>query len=193
MSRLVSKHPKKSVEIGMTLLKYINGNPGGIHVPTDVANGRWGARGQLKVQRHEKSLEVYADIAYAAGSQHRSLQGLVVMFAGVPVAWQCSQQPFVTHSTAEAELVSYCEALLAGRSSEALLCAMWGENMHQCQHLRANPLWGQCSSDWPCPWCHFIFLEDETPKDTLQHLEGSFGGGSEGVWWQVEAASPQRY
>ena len=129
MSRLVSKHPKKSVEIGMTLLKYINGNPGGIHVPTDVANGRWGARGQLKVQRHEKSLEVYADIAYAAGSQHRSLQGLVVMFAGVPVAWQCSQQPFVTHSTAEAELVSYCEALLAGRSSEALLCAMWGENI----------------------------------------------------------------
>ena len=64
------------------------------------------------------------------GSNHRSVQGLVICYAGVPVAWQCNQQPFVTHSTAEAELVSYCEALLAGRASEALLCAIWGEDLN---------------------------------------------------------------
>ena len=99
--------------------------------PSSVANGEWGARGQLKVRRHSKFLEVYADIAYAAaGQSHRSIQGLVVCYAGVPVAWQCNQQPFVTHSTAEAELVSYCEALLAGRASEALLCAIWGEEIN---------------------------------------------------------------
>ena len=126
MSRLVTKNPKKSLEIGHTLLKYLHGNPGGIHFPNGVANGEWGARGQLKVRRHSKLLEVYADIAYAAGSNHRSVQGLVICYAGVPVAWQCNQQPFVTHSTAEAELVSYCKALLAGRASEALLCAIWG-------------------------------------------------------------------
>ena len=130
MSRLVTKNPKKSLEIGHTLLKYLHGNPGGIHFPSGVANGEWGARGQLKVRRHSKLLEVYADIAYAAGSNHRSVQGLVICYAGVPVAWQCNQQPFVTHSTAEAELVSYCEALLAGRASEALLCAIWGEDLN---------------------------------------------------------------
>ena len=43
------------------------------------------------------------------------------------MAWQSATQPFVTHSTAEAELVSYCEALCTGRATEALLCAMWGE------------------------------------------------------------------
>ena len=131
MSRLVTKKPKKSLEIGYVLLKYLNGNPGGMHFPSSVANGEWGARGQLKVRRHSKLLEVYADIAYAAaGQSHRSIQGLVVCYAGVPVPWQCNQQPFVTHSTAEAELVSYCEALLAGRASEALLCAIWGEEIN---------------------------------------------------------------
>ena len=34
-----------------------------------------------------------------------------------------------THSTAESELVGYCESLLIGRATEALLCAMWGDNM----------------------------------------------------------------
>lgn len=88
---------------------------------------KWGSRNQLKVQRHGNLLEVFADIAYGSGTGHRSIQGLVLCMAGSPIAWQSSTQPFVTHSTAEAELVSYCEALTAGRATEALLCAMWGE------------------------------------------------------------------
>eukprot|EP00435_Cladocopium_sp_Y103_P007278 s1855_g2.t1 len=85
-------------------------------------NNGWGERGQLKFQRSQHSIEVFSDIAYAAGSNHRSVQGIAVFFAGSPVAWQSSQQPFVTHSTAEAELV--------GRATEALLCAMWGEPLN---------------------------------------------------------------
>ena len=109
------------------LLKYVNGNPGGMRFPSGV--DPWGKRDHLKTKRHKKLLEIYADIAYATSAGHRSIQGLVVMFAGVPIGWQTSQQPFVTHSTAEAELVSYCEGLLAGRATEALLCAMWGEEI----------------------------------------------------------------
>ena len=127
MSRLVTRNPLKAIQIGHILLKYVNGNPGGMHFPSEV--NPWGKRDQLKIKRHEKSLEIYADIAYAASAGHRSIQGLVVMFAGVPIGWQTCQQPFVTHSTAEAELVSYCEGLLAGRATEALLCAMWGEEL----------------------------------------------------------------
>ena len=44
--------------------------------------------------------------------------------------WQSSQQAFVTYSTAEAELVSYCEALNAGRS-ESMICAMTAEPVGQ--------------------------------------------------------------
>ena len=124
MFRLVTKHPKKS----------LRGNPGGMHLPRGVPN-QWGARGQLKVQRHSKLLEVFADISYSGGAGHRSIQGLVVCFAGVPTMWMSSRQFFLTHSTAEAEFVTYCEGLLARRSSESLLCAIWGEELNSSSKL----------------------------------------------------------
>ena len=126
ISRLVTRNPAKAIEIGHGLLAYVKGNPGGLHYPKDIKN-KWGARDQLKAQRHDRLLEVFADIAYGTGTGYKSVQGLVLCFAGAPIAWQSSTQPFVRHSTAEAELVSYCEALTAGRATEALLCAMWGE------------------------------------------------------------------
>ena len=95
----------------------MKGNPGGLHYSKNIQN-KWGARDQLKVQRHERLLEVFADIAYGTGSGYKSIQGLVLSFAGAPIAWQSSTQPFVCHSTAT-----------AGRATEALLCAMWGEQL----------------------------------------------------------------
>eukprot|EP00435_Cladocopium_sp_Y103_P033382 s1981_g8.t1 len=125
--KLATKNPVKSIEISTMMMRYVKGKPGALHYPAGVPAETWGPRNQLKVQRHVKLLEVFADIAYAAGGRHRSLQGLVVCFAGVPVAWLSSQQAFVTYSTAEAELVSYCEALNAGRSLESILCSMLNE------------------------------------------------------------------
>lgn len=125
MSRLTTCNPEKAVEIGMALLKYVNGNPGGMHYAAGVPHGEWGARDHLKDRRDHRTLEVFADIAYAAGSKHRSIQGIVVYHAGVPIAWQSCQQPFAVHSTAESELVSYCEGLLIGKATEALLLEMW--------------------------------------------------------------------
>lgn len=74
-------------------------------------------------------LEVFSDISYGANADHRSIQGLLVCYAGVPMAWQCGAQPFVAHSTAEAELIAYCEALVVGKPTEALLCVIWGEDI----------------------------------------------------------------
>ena len=122
--RLATKNPLKSIEISQAVMQYVNGVRGGLHYPCGVPKETWGHNNQLHIERHEQLLEVYADIAYGSGSRHRSLQGLVVYFAGTPVSWLASQQPFVTYSTAEAELVSYCEALCAGRSTEALICSM---------------------------------------------------------------------
>eukprot|EP00438_Fugacium_kawagutii_P019078 Skav200865 [mRNA] locus=scaffold3214:128100:133379:+ [translate_table: standard] len=125
MSRLTTYNPTKAVEIGMALLRYVKGNRGGMRYPAGIPNPEWGARGHLKDKRDHRTLEIFADIAYAAGSNHRSIQGFVVYHAGVPIAWQCCQQPFAAHSTAESELISYCEGLLIGKATEALLLEMW--------------------------------------------------------------------
>ena len=57
--------------------------------------------GQLAVKRSHLLSELFCDIAYSAGSGHKSIQGIVVCLGGQPICWQTSQQPFVTHSTAE--------------------------------------------------------------------------------------------
>ena len=51
---------------------------------------------------------------------------MAIFFAGAIISWQPAVQPFVTHSTAESELVAYCDALNAGRSTEAMLSMMMG-------------------------------------------------------------------
>lgn len=127
MSRLMTRNAQKALEVGQALLKYISSNPGDLHYFRDLPNDGWGERGQLKIQRNHRSIEIFSDISYAAGTSHRSIQGVAVFFGGSPIAWQSSQQAFATHSTAESELVAYCESLLIGRATEALLCAMWGE------------------------------------------------------------------
>ena len=111
LSRLVTKKPMKAIEVGRILMAYVKGNPGDLRYPREI-HDKWGVRGQLKVQRRDRLIEVFADIAYSAGPRHRSVQGLVICFAGAPISWQSSTQPFATRSTAESELVSYCEAWL---------------------------------------------------------------------------------
>eukprot|EP00435_Cladocopium_sp_Y103_P018479 s2475_g4.t1 len=125
--RLTTKNPLKSIEISTAVMSYIHGVQGGLHYAGTIPEDDWGKRQQLKVKRHDRLLEVFSDIAFGVGSRHRSLQGLIVYFAGSPVAWGASQQPFVTYSTAEAELVSYGEGLNAGRAMLAMICSMLNE------------------------------------------------------------------
>ena len=122
--RLATKNPAKSIEIGMTVMAYIHGNPGGLHYPKGVPEEVWGDKHQLKIARNVKLLEVFSDIAYGTGSRGRSVQGIAIFFGGCIISWQTTVQPFVTHSTAESELVAYCDALNAGRSAEAMLAMM---------------------------------------------------------------------
>eukprot|EP00438_Fugacium_kawagutii_P036614 Skav217824 [mRNA] locus=scaffold889:271892:280114:- [translate_table: standard] len=157
MCRLSTRNPKRSLEIGQALMEFVHGNPGGLHYAQGVANGTWGARQHLKMARSVHSLEIYADIAYAAGSKHRSVQGFVAYHGGAPIAWQCNQQPFATHSTAESELVAQCEALMIGKSLEALLSTIWkhdrqGEgftNVLYCDNQAAISLaYGNGNASW---------------------------------------------
>eukprot|EP00435_Cladocopium_sp_Y103_P068514 s1206_g31.t1 len=133
--RLTTKNPLKSIEISTAVMNYIHGVQGGLHYAGTVPENDWGKRQQLKVRRHDRLLEVFSDIAFGVGSRHRSLQGLFVYFAGSPVAWGASQQPFVTYSTAEAELVSYGEGLNAGRAMLAMICSMLDEPPHSVEKI----------------------------------------------------------
>ena len=117
MSRLISRNPEKAWPVGYALLSYIKANPGDLHYFKDIPNDGWGERHQLKLQRSQRSLEIFSDIAYAAGTGYRSIQGIAVFSGGSPVG------AFATHSTAESELVAYCESLLIGQKQSA----MWGE------------------------------------------------------------------
>ena len=129
MSRLMTKALIKAIQIGTTLMKYVKGSPGvGLRYTTNVPDD-WGVHGQLKVKRRDLLLEIFCDTACSAGSGHRSIQGIVVCLGGQPICWQTSHNSlFVTHSTAEAEMVRYCECegLIAGKAAEAFVKELTG-------------------------------------------------------------------
>ena len=60
-------------------MEYINGNPGCLHYTKNISKEIWGERGQLKVPRSAKLLEVFSDIAFGTGSHGRSLQGMAIL------------------------------------------------------------------------------------------------------------------
>ena len=126
---LATRNPARAAEIGVALMEYVNGNPGGLFYPAGVPGDVWGERQQLKIARRPKLLleVMMADIAFGTGTQLRRAQGLATFLGGCITSWATSVQPFVTHSTAESELVAYCDALNVGRSTEAMLCSMLGE------------------------------------------------------------------
>ena len=98
---------------------------GGLHYSSVVPENDWGKRQQLHVKRHDRLLEVFSDIAFGVGSQHRSLQGLIAYFAGPPIAW-ASALCYVLTSGSRVGLV-YGEGLNAGRAMLAMLCWMLDE------------------------------------------------------------------
>ena len=50
VSRMMTRNPKKAVEVAHTLLAYVKGAPGDLHY-TGQVHQIWGARGQLKIPR----------------------------------------------------------------------------------------------------------------------------------------------
>ena len=139
MSRLCTKAPKETIQIGMKIMEYLKRPTRGL-VYEATAGPPYGAREQLKKPRTEKTVEAFSDISYASTKGYRSVQGQVYYYAGAPVMWSTSRQPFPTQSTAESELVALCEALVGGRAMTSLIAAirdegeegldkrLWGDN-----------------------------------------------------------------
>ena len=116
LGRMVHKNPKRVCELGMHTLRYLSGTAdfGLLYLP--CVKGDLGEADHLQLPRAVDRLEVYADVSYSPSHEaFRSIQG---------IAWESCRQPFICHSTAESELVSYSEGHQIGESVGHLLSAV---------------------------------------------------------------------
>ena len=67
------------------------------------------------VPRTLNTLELFTDASHAPGGG-RSCQAIVVLWGGNMICWESSRQPFVTLSSAEAELVAVTAGIVAAES-----------------------------------------------------------------------------
>lgn len=124
MAKHAVKKPKLTIANGHSIIRYLQAKSGGLVYAKASWNGDWGPRQQLLAKRHDHLLEVYSDVSFAAATGWKSTTGVAIYVAGAIVAWMTSSQPFVTQSTAEAELVALTEANLCGQSIQSLLEVM---------------------------------------------------------------------
>ena len=126
----MSRWAKKGVEVvnlGKDVLRYVKGTTGrGLHY--EPVRG-WASREGLGMKRQKNMVEVFADISYASGGEDKSVQGIVGFVQGAPICWESVRQPFVAQSTAEGELIGYCEALTVGRALVSLAEVVTGEKV----------------------------------------------------------------
>ena len=108
MSRLLHKRPGYVVEDGQQCLKYLCGSAS--------KKLHYKGGGPIDV------LEVMVDASFGPPHEgYRSVQGIMMTHGGNPIMWASTRQPFITQSTAEAELLAYNEAYQNGESTGALL------------------------------------------------------------------------
>ena len=105
-----TKCPGLSVSLGKQALAYLRTTIDmGIEVPHSVGSA-FSDHGLLSLPRTERVLELYTDASHSPCGG-RSVQGIFLLWKGVPVTWESSRQSFVTLSSAEAELVTMIAGL----------------------------------------------------------------------------------
>ena len=141
MSRLCMKAPKETIQIGARIMEYLKRPTRGLIYAATAAPPN-GVRNHLNKPRTNRTVEAFSDISYASTKGYRSVQGQVYYYAGAPVMWSTTRQPFPTQSTAESELVSLCEALIGGRAMTSLIAALRCEDEDKLE----KRLWGDNSA-----------------------------------------------
>ena len=122
MSQWASKRPVQVIKIGKQIRTHLKETLEEVLVMSAEDSGN-----RKNVNSDEKAsirtVDIYTDASYGS-SELKSISGVVVFVGGTPVGWQTTRQPFITLSTAEAELMAMLEGLIAGRSTAALLEAV---------------------------------------------------------------------
>ena len=90
-----------------------------MEVPFSVGSP-FAEHGWLSIPRTDEVLELYTDASHSPGGE-RSMQAVVVVWRGVPVAWESTRQPFTTLNSAESELVCMIHGIQLAEAIQPLL------------------------------------------------------------------------
>ena len=107
MSSWVSRSPTTVHKFGLRILEFLNTTKNEFLSLNPVSGTA-------------KGVIVYTDASFAPFGGH-SVSGILIQYQGRNILWKSKRQSIVCLSTAEAELVSACEGVLHGQSTEALL------------------------------------------------------------------------
>ena len=123
MGRHSTKNPDFVNQLGRDVIEYINGTVDAalVYGPCDLTDR--GLDDGLPFPRDMRRLEAYADVSFAPQAS-RSIQGVMILYGGAPVMWESNRQSCITLSTAEAELLSYVEAMGMADSMGCVLEAL---------------------------------------------------------------------
>ena len=125
MGRNATKHPQWACQVGNMVMEYLATTPdlGLVYSP---CISTYGAHGHLPIARRETMIVTYTDVSFAPQG-NPSCQAIITMVAGSPVQWESNRQPFATLSTAESEMLGYCERMVMTQSMEALMKVLYND------------------------------------------------------------------
>ena len=124
-SRLIHRRPRYVLEMCGQILKYVNTTKSLALTYRRCEPGDMGDQQELQVSKSMDSLQIFSDASYGPVHERcKSISGAVTSYAGCVVAWDSQAQPFVSQSTAEAEVISYNSASQMAESVSAFLEAV---------------------------------------------------------------------
>ena len=121
-SRLIHRRPRYVISMCEHILKYVKSTRSLALTYRQCVRGDMGPQQELQVAKSMDTLQIFSDASFGPVHERcRSVSGCVVEFAGCVVAWDSQAQPFVSQSTAEAEVISYNSACQTAESLSCLL------------------------------------------------------------------------
>ena len=148
LSRAMHRRPREVCEQARAILTYLKDTADrGINF-WKAGEHLLGEKEELKFPRGEADVEAYADASFApAAEAYKSVHGTIVMVAGCPILWSSARQPFITGSTAEAELVAYTEVFQQAEGVATLLEALGIENVRRSLYGDNKSALALCQGD----------------------------------------------
>ena len=150
MSQYATKSPSQVLEWGLQALRYAS-TVMDLGLEFKLNPGPWfGQEGQLALPRDGSAIEMYSDASHAVNGG-RSSQCIIASWRGCLLVWEASRQPFVTLSSAEAELIAMVGALQVAESVAPVLEELLQKDLKTSllgDNMAALTSFNQSSGSW---------------------------------------------
>ena len=121
-ARLIHRRPHYVLELCDHMMRYVNSTKDLALVYVKCGEGDLGDHEELQVAKGLDTLQIFSDASFGPVHERgRSVSGCLVEHANGIVAWDSQSQPFISQSTAEAEVISYNLAYQVGEGVSSLL------------------------------------------------------------------------